>query len=120
MTTGETIKKLRKKRGWNQTQLGEKVGLSFGGIASIEQDRADPSKATTLKLAEIFGVTTDYLLTGKESTGEISDEEREVLTAMREDNAFKEVAIEAAKLKKKVISYFKNYQQQVQQKKATA
>lgn len=112
MKTGEIIKKLRKERGWNQTELGEKIGLTYGGIASIEQGRADPTKKITIKLAEIFEVSTDYILTGKESTGEISEEEREVLNAMREDVAFRQVAIEATKLKKKVINCFKNYRTQ--------
>ena len=76
---GEIIRNLRKKRGWNQTQLGEKIGMTHSGIASIEQGRNDPSANTIIKIAEVFDVTTDYILTGRESTGEISAEELEIL-----------------------------------------
>jgi len=109
METGEIIKKLRKERGWNQTELGEKIGLTYGGVASIEQGRADPTKKITLKLAEVFGVSTDYLLIGKESSGELSEEEREILDFVRKDKDFSDTIKQAAKLKKKAINYFRNY-----------
>jgi transcriptional regulator with XRE-family HTH domain len=109
MKTGEIIKTLRKEKGLNQGELGKIIGLTDSAISSIESGRSEITTKALKKASEFFEVTADYILTGKESTGEISEEEREVLNAMREDTAFKEVAIEAAKLKKKVINYLKNY-----------
>lgn len=101
MKTGEIIKKLRKERGWNQSELGEKIGLSYGGIAAIEQGRNDPSASAVIKLSSIFGVSTDYILTGKESTGEISDDEREILEILRKDEEFNTAVKNAAGIKKR-------------------
>ncbi len=118
MKPGERIKELRTKIKPKLTQedLGEKIGESGKTISGIESGRSDLSSEQLIKISNFFKVTTDYILTGKESTNEISEEEREVLTAMREDTAFKEVAVEAAKLKKKVISYLKSYQIQQNRK----
>lgn len=103
MSMGKRIKELRKAKGWNQTELGEKVGLSFGGISGIEADRRDTSQAVIIKLSEIFEVSTDFLLTGKESTNEISPDEREIIEILRKDDALTQAIKEAAELKKKVI-----------------
>jgi transcriptional regulator with XRE-family HTH domain len=109
MSTGTLLKELRKKHGWTQAELGEKIGMTYSGIASIENDKADPSKATTLKLSEIFNVSTDYLLTGKEEPTGISQDEKEVIEIMRKDSDFSEAVKKAAGLKKKVINYLESY-----------
>ncbi len=109
MTTGQRLRELRKKKGLTQTEIGEIIGLSYSAISAIEQDRSEITSNALKKIAEFFKVSADYLLSGKESTGEISDDEREVLNAMREDMAFKRVAIEAAKAKKKVIESIQQF-----------
>ncbi len=109
MKTGEIIKKLRKERGWNQSELGEKIGMTYGGIASIEQCRNDPSTSAVVKLAEVFGVSTDYLLTGKEGTNDISEEERDILSVIRDDKAMRSAMMEVARVKKKAISFTRSY-----------
>lgn len=109
MSLGNRLKDLRKKKGLNQTEMGEVLGVTLNTVFNIESGKSDMPSEMLKKASEFFEVSTDYLITGKESTGEISEEEREVLTAMREDTAFKKVAIEAAKAKKKVINYFRNY-----------
>lgn len=112
MKTHEIIKKLRLEKGWSQTQLAEMLKISSAGMSHLESGRNSPSLEMVKKIAKLFNVSLDYIVNGKESTGEISEDELEVLIAMREDTAFKEVAIEAAKLKKKVISYLKSYNSQ--------
>lgn len=109
MDIGERIKFLRKTNKWTQTELGEKIGLSYGAVASIESGRNDPSSETTIKLSGIFGVSADYLLTGKEGTNEINEDEREILEIMRKDSDFSEAVKKAAGLKKKVINYLDSY-----------
>lgn len=111
MTIGTRIKTLRKEKGLNQTELGNLINLSHGAVAAMESGRNDPSSETTIKLSEIFNVSTDYLLTGKKEPVGISQDEKEVIEIMREDKAFKKAVTEAAGLKKKVISYLVNYKQ---------
>jgi transcriptional regulator with XRE-family HTH domain len=111
MSTGNRIKDLRKKAKLNQTELGEKIGLGYGGVAAIEQGRSNPSSEIIIKLAEIFRVSTDYLLLGVETEQTLSESEKEIIEALREDKAMSNAMIEFAKLKKKVINYARNYKQ---------
>jgi transcriptional regulator with XRE-family HTH domain len=69
MTTGEKIRRLRKKQNMSQEQLGNILGLSRQAVSRWETENAVPETAVILKLSEVFCVTTDYLL--KESADEI-------------------------------------------------
>ena len=109
MTLGQRVKQLRKAKGWNQTELGEKIELSCGGVAGIEVDRVDPSKKVILKLSEIFEVSTDYLLKGIETERTISESEQEILEVLRKDEAMTNAVMEFAKVKKKAISFTRSY-----------
>ncbi len=62
MTLGEKLQKLRKARGWTQEELAEKVGVSRQSLSKWESDGALPDTANVIGLADLFGVTTDYLL----------------------------------------------------------
>ncbi|WHA10368.1 helix-turn-helix transcriptional regulator [Enterococcus montenegrensis] len=62
MTFGERLKSLRNKRSLTQSQLGEKLNVTKASISGYENDTRSPDKDTLVKIAKIFGVTTDYLL----------------------------------------------------------
>ncbi len=62
MTLGEKLQRLRKARGMTQEQLAEKVGVSRQSLSGWENDTALPDTANVISLADLFGVTTDYLL----------------------------------------------------------
>ena len=62
MTLGEKLQKLRKARSWTQEELAEKVGVSRQSLSKWESDGALPDTANIILLADLFGVTTDYLL----------------------------------------------------------
>ncbi len=47
-------------------ELAEALGLTSQHISAIEQDKRAPSLSSLARLAEEFGVTIDYLVTGKE------------------------------------------------------
>ena len=109
MKMGDRIKQTRKSKGWSQTKLAEKIGITSGGLSGLETNKKDTSKTTLIKLSEVLGVSADYLLTGKEGTNEISEQEREILDFLREDKAMTNAMMEVAKVKKKVISYVNGY-----------
>lgn len=109
MSIGARIKELRKNKGWNQSELGEKINLSFSGVSLIEADKNSPSIDVILKLSEIFEVSADYLLSGKEEPTGISAEEKEILSVLREDKAMTNAVMEFAKVKKKAISFTRSY-----------
>lgn len=60
-TFGERIKKLRKQKGLTQRQMAETFGITERNYQRYEASDS-PSNDTLLKLADFFGVTTDYLL----------------------------------------------------------
>jgi transcriptional regulator with XRE-family HTH domain len=62
MALGEKIKRLRKERRWLQGDLAEKVGVHNTHISRLETDRYTPSLELLRKLAEVFDVSIDYLL----------------------------------------------------------
>jgi transcriptional regulator with XRE-family HTH domain len=62
MPLGETIKALRKERGWSQGELATRVGGDAGQISRYENGKISPSIEVVVKLAETFDVATDYLL----------------------------------------------------------
>ncbi|NOT73391.1 MAG: helix-turn-helix transcriptional regulator [Cyclobacteriaceae bacterium] len=50
---------LREKRGWTQTQLAEKIGVSKSMIGAYEEFRSVPLLVVTKKLALVFDVSLD-------------------------------------------------------------
>ena len=63
MILAEKIINLRKKNGWSQEELAEKLGVTRQSISKYEGAQSIPDLDKILKLSEIFGVTTDYLIT---------------------------------------------------------
>ena len=56
---------LRRDAGWSQAELAQRLQVSPSAIGMYEQNRREPSAATLVALSQVFGVSTDYLLTGK-------------------------------------------------------
>lgn len=59
---GERIRQLRKAKGLTQAQLAELVGGTKVMVSSYELGTRFPPYTTLVKLAQIFGVSTDYML----------------------------------------------------------
>lgn len=59
---GENIRRLRQERGLNQEELGRRVGASKQSVSNWENGNIVPSIDLLLRLADFFGVSTDYLL----------------------------------------------------------
>lgn len=64
----DNLKKAREKAGYTQLQTAEKLGISDGTYKNYEQGKREPNGDKIVALADLFNVTTDYLL-GRE-TGE--------------------------------------------------
>lgn len=62
MILAEKISEERKKNGWNQEELAEKLSVSRQSVSKWESGQSVPDLNRILELARIFGVTTDYLL----------------------------------------------------------
>ena len=53
---------LRKRCGWSQEELADRLGVPRQSISKWESAQSVPDMNRILKLSEIFGVSTDYLL----------------------------------------------------------
>ncbi len=62
MDVGQKIKKLRSEKGVCQKELAIFLNLSVGTISNYEKGVHSPDLNTLSKIADFFGVTTDYLL----------------------------------------------------------
>lgn len=68
---GDRIKKLRTEAKMTQPELAEKLEVTRSAIATYENNTRQPSFHSLVRLAEIFHVSTDYLLLG--SNGDFLD-----------------------------------------------
>lgn len=69
---GDRIRSLREKNNLTQEQIAKKIGISRGTYAHYEINKRRPDYETLIKIAEIFDVSTDYLLTGKEHNSSVT------------------------------------------------
>lgn len=58
----ERIKDLRERHGWTQADLAKNVRVTRSSVNSWESGIAVPSTAMIVQLAELFKVSSDYLL----------------------------------------------------------
>lgn len=62
MILADKIITLRKKNGWSQEELAEHLGVSRQAVSKWEGAQSTPDLERVLKMAQLFGVSTDYLL----------------------------------------------------------
>jgi len=62
MILADKIINERKKNGWSQEELAEMLDVSRQSVSKWEGAQSVPDLTRIIKMAEIFGVTTDYLL----------------------------------------------------------
>ena len=63
---GKMIAALRKTKGWTQVELAEKLNISDKAVSKWESEAGYPEITMFPRLADLFGVSIDYLMTGKE------------------------------------------------------
>lgn len=98
MILADKIINLRKKAGWSQEELAEKMDVSRQSISKWESARSIPDLNKILMLSNIFGVTTDYLVKDDlEETNEVVEDT---------DTGLKRLSLEEATdyLEKKVFA----------------
>ena len=91
MILADKIVKLRKKNGWSQEELAEKMNVSRQAVSKWESSQTIPDLEKILQLSKFFGVTTDYLL-----KDELEDEE--LTNDTSSDATVKRISIEEANM----------------------
>lgn len=64
------IKELRTKKNYTQSKLSSLLGVSRSAVSMWEIGSSEPDTETISKMAELFGVSTDYLLGREEKPPE--------------------------------------------------
>ena len=67
------FKNLRKRMGWLQADVANKLGVSPSTVGMYEQGRSQPDTEMLTKIANLFGVTTDYLLDHDDTSTSLSN-----------------------------------------------
>lgn len=62
MILADKIIEERKKNGWSQEELANKLGVSRQAVSKWESSGSIPDLQRILQMSELFGVATDYLL----------------------------------------------------------
>ena len=106
MIMADKIIEQRKKNGWSQEELAEKLQVSRQSVSKWEGAQSIPDLSKVIAMASLFGVSTDYLLKDEmeqislagsdmPQAGGTDDEERRV--SMEEANDFLSVTGEASR-----------------------
>lgn len=88
MTLSDRLQKLRKTHNLSQEQLAEKLDVSRQAISKWESGQANPDINNLLKLSNIYEVSTDYILLGKDTDNQIVVEEKIIY---KEKKSFKKL-----------------------------
>ena len=81
MILADKIIKQRKQNGWSQEEFAEKMGVSRQAVSKWESAQSVPELSKILLMADLFGVTTDYLL--KDEIDECESVSEEKTTSKR-------------------------------------
>ena len=66
-TMGTRLKELRLSAGYTGEEVGRMLQVSKSAISMWEKDLRSPSADLIERFADIYGVSTDYIITGRES-----------------------------------------------------
>lgn len=112
----ETMRELRKARGWSAKQLGEMVGVAEVTISTYETGKRLPPVDVVCAIADIFDVSLDYLVRGKEKDrpkGRSKEELLKMYDEMSEEElAFLSALIQAALADKRFQAHLRQGSQE--------
>lgn len=75
MIFADKVIALRKKAGWSQEELAERLNVSRQSVSKWESAQSVPDIDRILQMSRLFGVTTDYLLKDDMEEPELTGEE---------------------------------------------
>lgn len=91
MIFADKLIRLRRQSGWSQEELAEQMNVTRQSVSKWEGAQAVPDLEKILRLSQLFGVSTDYLLKDEIETVEPAPEAEESTlrrVSMEEANAF--------------------------------
>lgn len=83
MILADKICMLRKKNGWSQEEMAEKMNVTRQAVSKWESAQSIPDVEKILMMSRLFGVTTDYLMKEELETEEFAEVSEDVSTVRR-------------------------------------
>ena len=77
---GPRIAALRRSAKLSQAELAEKLKISPSAVGMYEQSRREPALDILVEMAQIFGVSIDFLVTGKAANSQEYGQINQILT----------------------------------------
>ena len=59
---GKRLNAVRKEKGFTAQEMADMLGMGIRNYRKYESEESRPTYETLIKIADILGVTTDYLL----------------------------------------------------------
>ncbi len=79
------LRELRKQKNLSQTELGDLADLHYTHIGRFERGLAKPNGTTLIKLSDVLGVSSDYLMEGStDQAAKAKFQDRELLKQFQE------------------------------------
>ena len=93
MIMADKITLQRKKNGWSQEELAERLDVSRQSVSKWESAQSAPDLSKVIAMAELFGVSTDYLLKDEVELPAAAEEKIPVVSS---EDAPRKVSLEEA------------------------
>ncbi|MGX9931996.1 helix-turn-helix transcriptional regulator [Virgibacillus salarius] len=105
---GKRLKELRKQKKLTQKELGEIINVSKVSISGYESGDRTPDTDNLKRLADYFGVSSDYLLGREKEEGKLEYYKKKIVTEFPDiDLMFKDMESLTAKEMQEVYEYIK-------------
>ena len=88
MSLGERLLELRKSKHLSQEELAYKLDVTRQTISKWETDQSTPDFDKIMPLCELYGITSDELLTGN-----VKDKDKEIVKEEKENNKGKRLGL---------------------------
>lgn len=92
---GDRVRTLRKSKGYSREKFAELIGIGTTQVYKYESGKSDATGEVIARMANLFNVTTDYLLgvsdISEKSEREFTESEKKVINEMLNDK-LKEIA----------------------------
>lgn len=91
---GKRIQNRRKQQGYTQEQLAEMMNVSIQMVSNLERGNKAIRIDNLINLSQILDISTDYILTGKETTDDIQTLTTRILQLSEKERKMVEMLVE--------------------------
>ena len=91
---GKRIQMRRKQQGMTQEQLADKMDVSIQMVSNLERGNKAIRIENLIKLSQILNISTDYILTGKETTEDMQSLTEQMASLSQRDRKMMELLMD--------------------------